>query len=142
MPTGVGKRSSFRQKRCMNSEDCMGANLGRPKESRNYHLSAECNQRGFSSVVPRFIIGMSMRSKGGVMHPDGNLSANENRLTFAAFREPHDRIQPGEFASEMIRKIDYFSFFSPPFSIMVLTFFRCAITTAERTLSPRRLCIL
>ena len=36
-----------------------------------------------------------------------------------------------EFASEMIRKIDYFSFFSPPFSTMVLTFFRCAITTGS-----------
>ena len=40
-------------------------------------MSAECNQRGFSGVVLRFIIGMSMRSKGGVMHPDGNLRANE-----------------------------------------------------------------
>ena len=42
----------------------------------------------------------------------------------------------------MIKKTDYFSFFSPPFSILALTLFRCAMlpaVSAEGTLSSRRL---
>jgi hypothetical protein len=52
------------------------------------------------------------------LHDPGRLACERNRFAFAPLENHHDRIQPDEFASEMIRKIDYFSFFSPPFSVM------------------------